>query len=69
MLEASRTASSQAGDAEPGYERLCQILRKCSLDGQNVAALSEAEQHELTKLQQAVREHLERKRQLVDYLD
>ena len=61
MLEATRSASDQAGDAGNAYDRLCRILRKCSLDGP-VADLSDDEQSVLTKLQQAVRDHLERKR-------
>ena len=61
VLEATRSASDQAGDAGNAYDRLCRILRKCSLDGP-VADLSDDEQSVLTKLQQAVRDHLERKR-------
>ena len=50
------------------YERLCAILRRCSLDGMSrngrghEAQLAPEEQAVLVTLQQAVRDHLERKR-------
>jgi hypothetical protein len=62
-LQATRSASEGSGDDERSlFGRLCHILRKCSLEG-SAANLSGEEQAELTRLQLAVRDHLERKRQ------
>ena len=66
MLQAARSASSayqgSSGRTGAAYERLCLILRKCSLGGPE-ASLSVDEQGVLTELQQAVRDHLEHRRQ------
>ena len=42
-------------------DQLCAILRRCKIEGE-AAALSLEEQSILTKLQQSIREYLERRR-------
>ena len=44
------------------YDRLCQILRRCSQEGGSAADLSREEQEVLSTLQQRVRDHIGRKR-------
>lgn len=58
------TTTSGGNDDDSTYERLCQILRKCSFEqhGEAALSLSAEEQNVLSKLQQAIRDHLERKR-------
>uniref|UniRef100_A0A7S3B7C5 Uncharacterized protein n=1 Tax=Haptolina ericina TaxID=156174 RepID=A0A7S3B7C5_9EUKA len=58
LHHATRSTSS-IGDVE--HSNLCAILRRCALSGDG-ANLSPGEREELTKLQLAFRENLERKR-------
>ena len=66
VLHATRSAADCSFGADErldggSYARLCDILRRCSLEGQG-ASLSRDEQSVLVTLQHAVRDHLERKR-------
>ena len=64
VIHATRAAAARetpSGAPDPQYARLCDILRRCSLEGE-ATNLSRDEQAVLTKLQQAVRDHLERRR-------
>ena len=67
VLHATRSAAvsaaAQAGGGNGGggenvYDRLCQILRRCSQEGGSAADLSREEQEVLSTLQQRVRDQL-----------